>query len=152
VETSSYYTIEALIDGLAQDLLTTHVDLLPRPDVLLSVTLRKPAALPFAVPGVTITRSRQHYPSASSFSSRNALASSSASPGEVMAFIALGSNISDRIGHIRRAVDELRATEGIRLTRTSRLYESEPMYVEDQDRFINGVIQVRDPSPLPLQS
>lgn len=56
-------------------------------------------------------------------------------------FIAVGSNIGDRIGHIRRAVQELEAN-GCTLLGTSRLYESKPMYVEDQDLFINGVIEV----------
>jgi dihydroneopterin aldolase/2-amino-4-hydroxy-6-hydroxymethyldihydropteridine diphosphokinase/dihydropteroate synthase len=62
---------------------------------------------------------------------------------EVRAFIALGSNIGDRVGNIRRAVDALEVEGGgVKVTRTGRMYESEPMYVEDQDRFINTVIEV----------
>jgi 7,8-dihydro-6-hydroxymethylpterin-pyrophosphokinase len=30
----------------------------------------------------------------------------------------------------------------VEVVRTGRMYESEPMYVEDQDRFINTVIEV----------
>jgi hypothetical protein len=56
-------------------------------------------------------------------------------------YIALGSNIGDRIGHVRKAVDEL-ASRGVKTVRTSRLYESQPMYVEDQELFVNGVIEV----------
>jgi len=56
-------------------------------------------------------------------------------------FIALGSNIGDRVGNIRRAVDSLEK-EGQVVVRTGRMYESEPMYVEDQARFINTVIEV----------
>ena len=62
-------------------------------------------------------------------------------------FIAIGSNIGDRIGHLRRAVDHVATQPGIKLVSTSRLYESEPMYVEDQDRFINGVIEVSRVEP-----
>ena len=59
------------------------------------------------------------------------------------AFIAFGSNLGDRLENIERACHELDATPGIRIIRTSALYETDPMYVEDQDRFLNGVCQVR---------
>lgn len=42
---------------------------------------------------------------------------------------------------MRRAVDSLE-NEGVKVVRTGRMYESEPMYVEDQARFINTVIEV----------
>jgi len=42
---------------------------------------------------------------------------------------------------VRRAVDSLER-EGVEVVRTGRMYESEPMYVEDQARFINTVIEV----------
>ena len=57
------------------------------------------------------------------------------------AYIALGSNLGDRIGWIEKACNEMSA-RGIKLTRTSSLWETEPMYVLDQDSFINGVCEV----------
>lgn len=42
---------------------------------------------------------------------------------------------------MRRAVNSLEG-EGVEVVRTGRMYESEPMYVEDQARFINTVIEV----------
>ena len=45
------------------------------------------------------------------------------------------------MGNVRRAVDSLEG-EGVEVVRTGRMYESEPMYVEDQARFINTVIEV----------
>lgn len=60
------------------------------------------------------------------------------------AYIALGSNMGDRIGWIERACNEMDA-RGIRVTRTSSLWETEPMYVLDQDRFVNGACEVRRP-------
>ncbi|KOS17774.1 Folic acid synthesis protein fol1 [Escovopsis weberi] len=40
---------------------------------------------------------------------------------------------------------------GIRVKRTSSLWETEPMYVKDQDQFINGVCEVEtELEPLPL--
>lgn len=52
--------------------------------------------------------------------------------------IALGSNLGDRLGHLRRAVSALRAV--VDLTEFSRVYETAPLYVEDQPPFLNGVV------------
>jgi 2-amino-4-hydroxy-6-hydroxymethyldihydropteridine diphosphokinase len=41
-------------------------------------------------------------------------------------FLSIGSNLGDRIGLLREALDRLAASEGIRLVETSRLYETEP--------------------------
>jgi dihydroneopterin aldolase/2-amino-4-hydroxy-6-hydroxymethyldihydropteridine diphosphokinase/dihydropteroate synthase len=57
-------------------------------------------------------------------------------------FIALGSNIGDRLSHFNRSISLLQAY-GLTLVQTGRIYESEPMYVEDQDRFMNTAIEVR---------
>lgn len=62
--------------------------------------------------------------------------------GHRLAYIALGSNIGNRIRTIELACD-LMTDHGIRVTRTSALYETQPMYLEDQDTFINGVCEVR---------
>jgi len=89
-------------------------------------------------------------------------ASSSTSTSTVIAYIAIGTNLGDRIANIKAAtgqlskVDELRAdrkdaeqglheeADGgyVKLKRCSRLYESQPMYELDQGEFINGVIEV----------
>ena len=57
------------------------------------------------------------------------------------AYIALGSNLGDRIAEIERACNEM-DRRGIRVKRTSSLWETEPMYVLDQDRFVNGACEV----------
>lgn len=57
------------------------------------------------------------------------------------AYIALGSNLGDRISEIEKACNEMNR-RGIRVKRTSSLWETEPMYVTDQDRFINGACEV----------
>lgn len=56
-------------------------------------------------------------------------------------YIALGSNIGDRIRNVEDACREL-TSAGIQVLRTSALYETQPMYVADQDPFINGVCEV----------
>lgn len=58
------------------------------------------------------------------------------------AYIALGSNLGDRITEIEKACNEMNR-RGIRVKRTSSLWETEPMYVTEQDRFINGACEVR---------
>lgn len=68
-------------------------------------------------------------------------------PRKRTAYIALGSNMGDRIGWIEKACNEMDA-RGIRVVRTSSLWETEPMYVLDQDRFVNGACEVRDSSVL----
>ncbi|EGX92659.1 folic acid synthesis protein [Cordyceps militaris CM01] len=57
------------------------------------------------------------------------------------AYIALGGNLGDRVAEIERACNEM-DKRGINVTRTSSLWETEPMYVKDQDRFLNGVCEV----------
>ncbi|TVY83073.1 Folic acid synthesis protein fol1 [Lachnellula suecica] len=59
----------------------------------------------------------------------------------VLAYIAFGSNLGDRIDWIERACNEM-AEQGIRILRTSCLWETDPMYVVDQDKFVNGVCEV----------
>ena len=58
-------------------------------------------------------------------------------------YIALGSNMGNRIEHIEAACSKLNMA-GIPVLRASALYETKAMYVEDQDPFINGVCEVTD--------
>ena len=57
-------------------------------------------------------------------------------------FVALGSNVGDRLQNIENACEEIDAEPGICVLRTSALYETDPMYVEDQNSFLNGACEV----------
>jgi hypothetical protein len=57
------------------------------------------------------------------------------------AYIALGSNLGDRIAMIEEACNRMSA-KGIKVKRTSSLWETEPMYVLEQNNFLNGVCEV----------
>lgn len=57
------------------------------------------------------------------------------------AFIALGSNVGDRVEMIEKACIEMERAN-IKVKRTSSLFETTPMYVLDQGTFINGVCEV----------
>jgi 2-amino-4-hydroxy-6-hydroxymethyldihydropteridine diphosphokinase len=54
------------------------------------------------------------------------------------AYVALGSNLGDREGTIRAAVDALGAEPGVRVAAVSSLIETDPVGYLDQPRFLNG--------------
>ncbi|KAK6533903.1 trifunctional dihydropteroate synthetase [Arthrobotrys megalospora] len=138
VEASDYGTIEALVTGIAHVVCTDcGVE---------SVTVRaeKPSALALARSSeVEVTRHKSYFAAPTT--------SGEESSSEYRnAFIAFGSNLGDKFALIRDALAELNK-RGIKVIRTSSLYESKPMYVEDQDLFLNGVCQVQTKlSPMEL--
>ena len=58
--------------------------------------------------------------------------------GTTRAVIALGSNLDDPEGQVRRAFDELAAIPGTRVVRTSRLFKTAPVGYADQPDFVNA--------------
>jgi 2-amino-4-hydroxy-6-hydroxymethyldihydropteridine diphosphokinase len=58
------------------------------------------------------------------------------------AYLSLGSNIGDRAANIARVIAALPA-HGVRVIKQSRLYETEPVEMREQDWFLNGVIKVQ---------
>lgn len=58
------------------------------------------------------------------------------------AFIGLGSNLGDRVANIRKAIELLECSEGVRVMRRASLYETEPVGIEDQPWFINTVVEI----------
>lgn len=58
------------------------------------------------------------------------------------AFLGLGSNLGDRLAHLQRAVDLLGIEPGIRVTRSSRIWETDPVGGPDQPEFLNAVVEV----------
>ncbi|HET7213676.1 MAG TPA: 2-amino-4-hydroxy-6-hydroxymethyldihydropteridine diphosphokinase [Terriglobia bacterium] len=64
-------------------------------------------------------------------------------------FLSLGSNLGDRAGNVRRALEEL-GPEGIEVRRISSFYRTEPVDYKQQPWFINCVAEVAT-GLLPLQ-
>ncbi len=59
----------------------------------------------------------------------------------LLAFLGLGSNLGDRLGNLRRAV-ELLGERGVRVLRSSRVYETDPVGGPEQPDYLNAVVEV----------
>ncbi len=57
-------------------------------------------------------------------------------------YIALGSNLGDRLANIRKAI-ELMKGEGIEIIDESSIYETEPVGYREQGWFLNSVVKGR---------
>ena len=55
-------------------------------------------------------------------------------------YLSLGSNVGDREGNLRKAVERL-ASLDVRVLRSSRIYETEPVDYKDQAWFLNQVVE-----------
>lgn len=62
--------------------------------------------------------------------------------GRHRVYIGIGSNIGNKVDNCQRGIEAVGAVEGCRVVSLSPLYETEPVYFEDQDWFINGVAEV----------
>ncbi|KAK5138165.1 hypothetical protein LTR08_004860 [Meristemomyces frigidus] len=57
-------------------------------------------------------------------------------------FIAFGSNMGDRLDAIEAACRAIDADDDMRIVQSSCMYETKPMYVEDQASFLNAVCEI----------
>jgi 2-amino-4-hydroxy-6-hydroxymethyldihydropteridine diphosphokinase len=57
------------------------------------------------------------------------------------AYLGLGSNLGDRLASLQRAVDMLGEETGIELTRSSRVWETDPVGGPEQPDFLNVVVR-----------
>lgn len=60
----------------------------------------------------------------------------------VMAYLALGSNLGDKVGHLRRAASAIGQLPETRLLRQSSIYRTPPWGKTDQDWFANAALSV----------
>lgn len=60
----------------------------------------------------------------------------------VEAYVALGSNLGDRLNHIRLAVERLAAHPNVRVVSLSRVVETPPMGPQDQGPYLNAVVSI----------
>lgn len=62
---------------------------------------------------------------------------------ETDAYVALGSNLGDRLAQIEGAIAALRTTPGIDVVAVSRWYETDPVGPWPQGPYLNGVARLR---------
>ncbi|KAJ1921213.1 trifunctional dihydropteroate synthetase [Mycoemilia scoparia] len=137
VEASSFRTVEAFSSAVARVAIKQcHVD-------KITVRVEKPSALMFAAcSGVEITRSSADFnlwPASLPSSKVSSLLDANA----IDAYIALGTNMGDRLSNLHNALNKLNATDGIVVKETSFLYDTAPMYVTDQPLFLNGACKIQ---------
>ena len=62
---------------------------------------------------------------------------------EITAYLGLGSNQGDREANLRESLDRLDNTEGIKLSRHSSIYLTEPVGVSRQTDFYNAAAEIK---------
>ena len=60
----------------------------------------------------------------------------------VVAFLGLGSNLGDRLTNLQGAVDALQAEPGLRVTGSSRVWETVPVGGPPQPEYLNAVLRI----------
>lgn len=58
------------------------------------------------------------------------------------AYLALGSNLGDRIAHLQHAIDALAMADGVDVVAGSRVYETVPVGGPPQDEYLNAVVAI----------
>ncbi|HOO90864.1 MAG TPA: 2-amino-4-hydroxy-6-hydroxymethyldihydropteridine diphosphokinase [Syntrophales bacterium] len=61
----------------------------------------------------------------------------------VICFLGIGSNMGDAAAQCNAAIENVSDVHGIRVLRRSSLYKTQPVGFEEQDWFVNGVIEIR---------
>lgn len=153
VDNSNFKTVEALIECVAQIVCQY-------PILGVVAKVEKPNAITFAEGvGVQVTRTPKDFEgkapistseeiqkrtteSLSSFNLPSAQETAVAEGRVHTAYIAVGSNVGSPVENIIKAIEQLNQVTDTKVVQTSSLYESEPMYHLDQDKFINGVFEI----------
>ncbi|KAI9307342.1 Dihydropteroate synthase-like protein [Cunninghamella echinulata] len=150
IEASGYKTVEAFAVAVARLALEKcHVN-------KIRVRLEKPSAILFAdASGIEVTRDRQwlndileqekksgHMYAHNTHLEDVVVGKDIPTSYTHTAFIAMGSNMGDRVGNIYQALDLLEKECSSVVVDTSYLYETPPMYHTDQPVFLNGVCKI----------
>jgi 2-amino-4-hydroxy-6-hydroxymethyldihydropteridine diphosphokinase len=61
----------------------------------------------------------------------------------IISYIGIGSNLGNALKNCRHAVEILSLVKNIEITRVSSFYKTEPVGIENQNLFINAVIEIK---------
>ncbi|MEN6331270.1 MAG: 2-amino-4-hydroxy-6-hydroxymethyldihydropteridine diphosphokinase [Smithella sp.] len=61
----------------------------------------------------------------------------------IFCYIAIGSNLGDALQNCKEAVGRISRVKEIQLTEVSSFYSSEPVGIENQNWFVNAVIEIK---------
>ena len=59
-----------------------------------------------------------------------------------LVYLGVGANIGDRESNLFTAIAALDVRDDISVNRTASIYESDPMYNQDQPNFLNSVVEI----------
>ena len=59
------------------------------------------------------------------------------------AYLAIGSNMGDREQYLKNAIEKLNSKDDCKVVKTSSFIETEPYGGVEQDKFLNGALQIR---------
>jgi 2-amino-4-hydroxy-6-hydroxymethyldihydropteridine diphosphokinase len=62
---------------------------------------------------------------------------------DIICYIGIGSNLGNALKNCQHAVESLSLTAGVEITRVSPFYKTEPVGIENQNMFINAVVEIR---------
>ncbi|KAI9599427.1 Dihydropteroate synthase-like protein [Syncephalis fuscata] len=144
VEESNFKTVEALANTIARICIERcHV-----PKV--SVLTEKPSALRFArAAAIQITRCRDDYDdlAAISLAADAQIKSSEHRQRPHIVYLGIGANLGNRLRAMQSALKRLIEYGDAQIMDTSFLYETEPMYIEEQPMFLNAACKIRTSLP-----
>ncbi|SCU96793.1 LADA_0H02784g1_1 [Lachancea dasiensis] len=154
VESSNFKTVEALVECVTQVTMNNPF-FEANPDAFVTVKVIKLNAITATKGvGVSCTRMAKDFLGKGPMVVVKALETSKSFdlpvasktpviPGKSStAFLAFGSNVGDRLSNIQYAIDLLAAHPEVEVRQVSSIFESEPMYFQDQRLFLNGCIEV----------
>ena len=61
----------------------------------------------------------------------------------IICYIGIGSNLGNALKNCQHAVESLSLAKGVEITRVSPFYKTEPVGIENQNLFINAVVEIR---------
>jgi len=61
----------------------------------------------------------------------------------IICYIAIGSNLGNALKNCQHAVESLSLAKGIEITSVSSFYKTEPVGIENQNLFINAVVEIK---------